>query len=189
VTLRVFEPRYRRLVDDVMPGGRFVVTAIRHGREVAGPAEIHRVGVTVGGPGPEPLADGTMRLDLIAVERVALLEPLGDDPYPRWRVEPFPDEGGAGTDDVEAAVVALRSYLAAIGEGELRPAIPTEPIAASYAIAAATPGLPSVRQSLLELADAGSRLAEAASILRREAALVRATGAGVAGADLGVSPN
>ncbi|HSL12102.1 MAG TPA: LON peptidase substrate-binding domain-containing protein [Actinomycetota bacterium] len=189
LSLRVFEPRYRRLVDDVVPDGRFVVAAIRQGREVAGPADVFRVGVTVGGAAPDVLPDGSLALDLAGHERVALIEPIGDDPYPRWRCEPYPDEGGAGTDDVDAAVDALHAYLASIGEDEARPAVPTDPVAASYALAGAVPGLPAVRQSLLELPGAGARLGRAAAVFRREAALVRATGAGIAGADLGVSPN
>jgi Lon protease-like protein len=189
LTLRVFEPRYRRLVDDVVPDGRFVVATIRHGREVEGPAEVFRVGVTVGGAAPDTLPDGTLLLQLTAHERVALIEPIDEDPYPRWRVEPYPDEGGAGTDDVEDAAEALLAYLRAIGDDDVRPAVPTDPVSASNALAAAVPGIPSVRQELLELPGAGVRLARAAAIFRREAALVRATGAGVAGVDLGMSPN
>lgn len=189
VTLRVFEPRYRRLVDDVLPGGAFVAAGIRHGREVAGPAEVFRVGVTVRGPAPEVLPDGSLLLEHAGDERVRLLDPTGDDPYPRWRIEPFPDEGGAGTDAVEDALAALGVYLRAVGDADVRPAVPGDPVAASYALAAAAPGLPAVRQRLLEIAGAGERLAEVAAIFRREAALVRATGAGVAGADLGVNPN
>ena len=188
VRLRVFEPRYRRLVEDVVPDGRFVVAAIRHGREVAGPAEVHRVGVTVAGQAPEVLPDGTLLLELVSHDRVALIEPLGDDPYPRWRAEPYADEGGAGSDDVAVAVVALRRYLATIGE-DVTPALPSDPVAASYALAAAAPGLPAVRQTLLEVPGAGERLARTARVFDRETALVRATGAGVAGADLGVNPN
>jgi uncharacterized protein len=189
ITLRVFEPRYRRLVDDVVPEGRFVVATIRRGREVEGPAEVFRVGVTVGGAAPDTLPDGTLLLQLTAYERVALIERIDEEPYPRWRVEPYPDEGGAGTDDVEDATDALHLYLRAIGDDDARPAVPTDPVSASHALAAAVPGIPSVRQELLELPGAGVRLARAAAIFRKEAALVRATGAGVAGVDLGVSPN
>ena len=35
--LRVFEPRYLALMDDVLPAGTFAVVAIRHGQEVGGP--------------------------------------------------------------------------------------------------------------------------------------------------------
>lgn len=189
VRLRVFEPRYRRLVDDVLPDGRFVVAAIRHGREVAGPAELHRIGVTVGGAGPEDLPDGTLLVDLVARDRVTMIEPVADDPYPRWRVEPCPDEGGAGSDDVTVTVAAFRRYLTAVGDDVGTPAIPSDPVAASYALAAAAPGLPAVRQALLEVPGAGERLARTATVFDREAAIVRATGAGIAGADLGVNPN
>lgn len=110
-------------------------------------------------------------------------------PYPRWRVERYPDEGGAGTDDLETAVRALHHYLAAIDEADERPALPRSAVAASWAIAAAVPGLPHVRQGLLEVPGAGERLARAAKALRLEAGLVRALGANVGGADPAVSPN
>ena len=189
LSLRVFEPRYRRLLDDVVPDGRFVITAIRHGREVGGSAELHRVGVTVATPGPEELDDGTLRLDLVGRERVRLVTPIAEDPYPTWTVASFPDEGGAGTDDVARTERALRDYLVAIGERGVGPVVPNDPVRASYLLAAAAPGRPAVRQQLLEAPGAGERLAATRGVFSREARLVRALGAGVAGADLGVNPN
>ena len=189
LTLRVFEPRYLALLDEVAPDGPFVVAAIRHGREVGGPAEVFRVGVTVRIRSGEPDDDGSQRLQVEAIDRVMLVERTSADPYPRWRVEPYPDEGGAGTDDLETAVRALRRYLWAIGEGEARPVFPRSPVAASWAIAAAVPGLPPVRQGLLELPGAGERLRRSGRCLELEARLVRMLGANVGGADPAVSPN
>jgi Lon protease-like protein len=189
LTLRVFEPRYRRLVDDVLPDGLFVVVAIRRGAEVGGPAEPHAVGVTVGGSVAEPQADGTLRLDLVGRDRVALIEPVGEDPYPTWRVAPYPDEGGAGSDDLEEARRALVAYLRAVGVAAARPAVPSDPVAASYVLAAAAPGLPAVRQALLETPGAGERLAAVRDVFAREARLVRTLGSGAAALDLDVSPN
>jgi hypothetical protein len=105
-------------------------------------------------------------------------------------VEPYPDEGGAGTDGVEGAALALADYPRATGAPAGRmPAIPHEPVAASYALAAATPGIVPGHKMLLELADAGERLEAVRAISRREPALVRALGAGVGGAGIDVSPN
>jgi Lon protease-like protein len=189
LSLRVFEERYLSLLDEVLPDGSFVVVAIRRGHEVAGPAEPYRVGVTVGITDHEADVDGAVRLEVQAADRVALIEPVGSgDPFPRWRIAPYPDEGGAGTDDVEGAAGALRRYLAAIGE-EGRPVIPNDPVTASWAIAAAVPGLVADRQQLLEVPGAGERLAVARARLVTEARLVSTLGSGVAGADLGVNPN
>jgi hypothetical protein len=62
-------------------------------------------------------------------------------------------------------------------------------VAASYVLAAATPGLVPQHQRLLEVAGAGERLTAVRAVFRRETALVRALGAGVGGAALDVNPN
>ena len=189
VGLRVFEERYLQMMEDVLPEAPFAVAAIRHGQEVGGPAEPCRVGVIVAVQDYDFDADeGTYALRAVARDRVALVHALADDPYPRWRVEPYPDEGGAGTDDVEAAADALAGYLAATGE-PATPILPRDPVTASFVLAAAAPGLVPERQGLLEVPGAGERLRRLRALFRREAALVRALGAGVGGADLDVSPN
>jgi uncharacterized protein len=186
--LRVFEPRYRRLLRDLGPDGTFVVAAIAHGQEVAGDAEVYRVGVTVATAAPEDLPDGTVGLDIVGRDRVALVEALTNEPYPVWHVEPYPDEGGAGTDQVEAASEAFRRYLRAIGETGA-PALPHDPVVASFALAAAAPGLLPLRQQLLEAPGAGARLEQVRTLYANEARLVRALGAGAAGPDPAVNPN
>lgn len=191
MALRVFEERYLEMMEEVLPDGAFVVVAIREGREVGGDYEPYRVGVTVV---VEDYAydgdEGTYRLRIAGRDRVALIEPTGTTPFPRWRVTPHPDEGGAGTDDVEVATRALARYLEAVGDGALEgAAIPREPVAASYAIAAAVPGLLPARQALLEVPGAGQRLEAARATLARETALVRALGANVGGPSLDVNPN
>ena len=190
LTLRVFEDRYLRLMDEVLPDGSFVIAAIQRGREVGGPAETYRVGVTVGTTNHGTIVDGSLWLEVRATDRVALIEPVSPGgPFPRWRVAPYPDEGGAGTDDVEAAAGALHRYLSATGEEDARPIIPRDPVTASWAIAAAVPGLVPDRQSLLEAPGAGVRLARARDRLAIEARIVTTLRSGVAGADPAVNPN
>lgn len=189
--LRVFEPRYLALLEDVGSHDGFVVAAIAEGREVAGPATPFRVGVEVRIVADETDDDGSHLLTVLGHGRVALIDAIETDrPYPIWRVEPYPDEGGAGTDDVEAATAALRDYLDATGEEDVRPALPHDPVGASWALAAATPGLVAARQALLEAPGAGERLRVIRETFRREARLVRALGAGPAGdAGFAISPN
>jgi uncharacterized protein len=191
MALRVFEERYLEMMEEVLPDGVFVVVAIREGREVGGEYEPYRVGVTVA---VEDYAydgeEGTYRLRIVGRDRVALIERTRTAPFPRWRVAPHPDEGGAGTDGVEAATRALARYLEAVGDGSLqRAAIPRDPVAASHAIAAAVPGLLPARQALLEVAGAGQRLEASREALARETALVRALGANVGGPSPDVNPN
>lgn len=189
MALRVFEERYLLMMEDVLPAGPFVVVAIRKGQEVGGPYEANRVGVTVDVEDYEFDADGTYRLRILGRDRVALIAASRSEPYPAWEVEPFPDEGGAGTDDVEAAFEALLAYLHASGEEDVRPSFRREPVSASFTLAAATPGLLPQRQALLEVPGAGERLRIVRETFRREAALLRALGAGVGGTDLDVNPN
>ena len=101
----MFEERYLQMMEDVLPEAPFAVAAIRHGQEVGGPYEPYRVGVTRGGA---RTTTSTRRRDLRGRTSVAATGSRWcgrspTDPYPRWQVEPYPDEGGAGTDDVEAA--------------------------------------------------------------------------------------
>jgi Lon protease-like protein len=190
LVLRVFEERYLRMMEDVLPEGGFVVVAIRLGQEVGGPYEAHRVGVSVSVVDYDYDADEAVyHLRTIGRDRVALVRPTATDPYPRWQVEPYPDEGGAGTDAVEAAREAFATYLRATGEAEGTPAIPHEPVAASFALAAAAPGLPADRQAILEIPGAGERLAALERLYRNEAAMVRVLGAGVGGASAEINPN
>jgi len=191
IGLQVFEPRYLALVADVAHTARFVVVAIERGQEVGGTYESYRVGVTVSVDADDDVdLDGIRHLQISGRDRVGLIEPVRTDPYPVWRIEPYPDEGGAGTDDVEAATEALAAYLRATGEasGDV-PSVPHDPVAASYVLAAATPGLVPQHQRLLETAGAGERLGAVRAIFRRETAMVRALGAGVGGAALDVNPN
>ena len=189
MSLRVFEERYLLMMEDVLPAGPFVVVAIRKGQEVGGPYEANRVGVTVDVQDYDFDDDGTYRLRILGRDRVALIAASRSEPYPAWEIEPFPDEGGAGTDDVEAAFEALLGYLRASGELEARPSFRREPVSASFTLAAATPGLLPQRQALLEVPGAGERLRIVRETFRREAALLRALGAGVGGTDLDVNPN
>lgn len=190
--LRVFEERYLRMMEEVLPFGPFVVVAIREGREVGGPAEPYGVGVRVAieDHDVEELDDGgtAYAVRVIGNERLALVSCVAREPFPRWHVEPYPDEGGAGTEDVETGRRALLAYLRASGQTNEVPALPRDPVEASFRLAAGVPGLVPVRQGLLEAPGAGERLVALTAIYRREASLVRALGA-VAGADVDVSPN
>lgn len=201
--LRVFEPRYLALMDDVLPAGSFAVVAIKQGREVGGDYEANRVAVTVAIDAHSIDEHGTHLLRVMGRDRVTLVAPVSDEPYPVWTVEPYPDEGGAGTDDVEAAIAEMDRYLVATEAAERRrtpeppdlpeardvTAAPHDPVAASYLLAGATPGLVPNHQALLEIPGAGERLAVVRATFRRETALVRTLGAGVGGAGLDVSTN
>ncbi|MEP7060632.1 MAG: LON peptidase substrate-binding domain-containing protein [Actinomycetota bacterium] len=188
ISLHVFEERYLRMLKDLELGGSFVVVAIRKGQEVGGPAEPYRVGVRGSIAGSEQRDDGSFTLEVEGKDRVALLAPRALDPYPVWDVSGFPDEGGAGTDDVDAAVRALDRFLTASGE-DGTVAVGHEPVSASFALAGAVPGLVPQRQALLEMAGAGERLRRAKEIFGREANLLRVLRSVPGGPQPEVSPN
>jgi uncharacterized protein len=191
IELRVFEERYLRMMEDLLPEGRFAVVAIRRGQEVGGEYDPYRVGVAVRVEDYDVVDDDpsvTYHLRLAATERLALIAPLTALPYPRWDVEPFPDEGGAGPQDVARAKAELLRYLAATGETE-SPALPADPGRASYAIAVAAPGPLPIRQGLLEIPGVRDRLTAVGEVLRRESALVRVLGAADAHLGSGLNPN
>ena len=81
------------------------------------------------------------------------------------------------------------AYLAAAGETVATPAVPHDPVAASWVLAAATPGIVRERQALLEAPGAGTRLRTIRETFRRETALLRSLGASVGGTVFDVNPN
>jgi Lon protease-like protein len=186
--LHVFEDRYLRMLQDVLPNGSIAVVAIRKGQEVGGPAEPYRVGVRGAIRAHEQRDDGSYTVEIEGEERLALVAPTQNEHYPRWEVAPFPDEGGAGTDDVQAAVRALDRFLAASGESGTA-SVTHEPVSASFALAGAVPGLVPERQALLETPGAGQRLRSTKEILTREANLLRVLHSVPGGPDADVSPN
>lgn len=171
--LRVFEERYLRMMEDVLPEAPFAIVAIRHGREVEGPYDPYRVGVRVVPVDFELASDGTYGVHVHAEDRVRLLEPVAEEPYARWLVEPFPEDGDAEPRLIAGAMAAAVRFLGLAGvQGELE--IEPDPVAMSYSLAALTPGLVPDRQALLEVAGPAERLERVTGRFRLEAGLLRA---------------
>ena len=98
--LHVFEPRYRALVRDVLDGpGRFGVVLITHGFEVGGGERRTMVGTTAEVLDAQEYDDGRWGIISLGRDRFRVLEWLPDDPYPRARVEDWPDEDDDPADD------------------------------------------------------------------------------------------
>jgi uncharacterized protein len=105
--LRVFEPRYRRLMRDLLvkraeerTPGFFGVVAIRQGWEVeqVAPAEaLYDIGCTARLQSVRPLSDGGFRISTVGGDRFRLLDVLvGDDPpYLQGEVEWLAEEEAA----------------------------------------------------------------------------------------------
>jgi len=113
--LHVFEPRYRRLVEDLLDGpGRLVLGTIPEGEaetpehppsvmEVAGLGEILR---------HERLPDGRFMIWLLGLARVRIAEATSDRPYRRVQCSPF-EEIDVPEADRERLVNDLREATSA----------------------------------------------------------------------------
>lgn len=91
--LKVFEPRYRSLMTDIMAGDRlFGTSLISRGPEVGGGDVRTDVGTVVEVVDATELSDGQWFLEGRGVQRYRVESWLDDDPYPRAIVSPWPDE-------------------------------------------------------------------------------------------------
>ncbi len=188
--LRVFEPRYRELVADLLalpePERRFGVVAIREGREVGvdGVAALYGVGCAAELRRVEPAADGTYEIVTVGTDRFALGAVRHDRPYLVGEVSWLPDEvGSAGQAALLDPAVrrAFADYLAALAEAGAGvvtvPALPDDPLVLSHLLAATVAVDLAERQALLAEPDGSARLGAELRLLRRESALLRALGA------------
>jgi Lon protease-like protein len=89
--LRVFEPRYLQLLQDVLPDGpaEFGVVLIERGQEVGGGEKRFDVG-TVAQVAELKVGDGYLSVLGEGTRRVEVVGWLAEDPYPRARVRELP---------------------------------------------------------------------------------------------------
>ena len=151
--LRIFEPRYSRLVADCLAADEpvFGVVLISRGLEVGGGDIRSDVGALARITQFADHGEGQYELMAAITERLRVSRWLADDPYPRAEVQPWPDEPGAPVPperigDVVDAITALYQRVAEAGGGTLRPdalAVDTEiaddPARHIYALASRVP--------------------------------------------------
>ncbi len=177
--LKVFEPRYRQLVQDILADDlhppEFGVTLIERGREVGGGDQRSTVGTLARIVDIQVLPGNMYGLAAVGVERFRVIAWLPDDPYPLADVDMWPDE----IDDVEHHDDDLRSSemtvrIASIHRrirtinreveqlGELVPLpdqeISDDPRLAVYHLGALAPLGPADRQRMLTAPSLSSRL-------------------------------
>lgn len=183
--LHIFEPRYRRLVQDLLalPEGtarRFGVVALREGHEVgvSGARALYSVGCIAQVRQVSRHEDGRYDLVTVGSSRFSvdvLHRPSPTDADAYLRADATILDDAAGPDAGEAAVAASRTfarYQAALvelrGEPVVSGDLPTDPLLLSYLIAAAVVVPFADRQRFLEAPDAASRLRLATTVMRSE---------------------
>lgn len=176
--LHLFEDRYRRLVADLLerpePRG-FGVVGIQLGHEV-GEGAAHRladVGCVAELREVAQHPDGRYDIVTVGARRFRIKGLDRSRPYLQGEVEFLPEEAGADPGPVAARVRRLfrlyRHRLGAAGAGPPEaPEPPDDPVALSYAIAAALVLDGHEKQRLLECEDAALRLAAERDLLARE---------------------
>ena len=168
--LHVFEPRYRRLVNDVLGGDRrFAVFLQRPGDEGAAqgepaPFEIGCVGEIVRA---EALPDGRFNLLHLGLARIRLHEVVTDVPYRVAAASPAPEGPAQVGDEAAAAFRQLaRAYFRTVLGRPPGEAFEGQPLEKLVNTAAANlEGDVLERQRLLEAATLPQRLARAAELM------------------------
>ncbi|HWC35681.1 MAG TPA: LON peptidase substrate-binding domain-containing protein [Mycobacteriales bacterium] len=183
--LHVFEPRYRRLVADLLelPAAErhFGVIAIKAGREVGadGVRALYEIGCLAQVATTHPGDDGTYELETIGTRRFRLLDLDEGLPYLRAGVEWLPElpgDAAALVPIVQQQYTRYRAQLAALRGATIdTPELPDDPRLLSYVVAATVLADLGDRQGFLEQYDAAARLAAESRWLHREASLLRLT--------------
>lgn len=107
--LRVFEPRYRQMIEECVAGDRtFGVVLIERGSEVGGGEVRLRVATVAHILDASTQEDGTIGVFAVGTGRVEVLEWLPDAPYPAAMVtslddEPYPISDGDVADGLTSA--------------------------------------------------------------------------------------
>ncbi len=169
--LHVFEPRYRELVGRCLEHDEpFGVVLILEGEEVGGRAIPRRIGTEAAIIASWRYSDG--RYDIVVEGRRRFMIQALDKAraYLRADVEILADRPGHETDVLADAVARLSEGLVHALETSGRPVVDEtwkdiDAQTLSYRIAAALPAADEVRQELLELPDAASRLRREAELL------------------------
>lgn len=184
VPLRVFEPRYQALLDQVLDGDRtFGVVLIERGHEVGGGDIRFSIGTMVRLVAVNELPKSTDRAIVVAgFKRIRVRRWLDDDPFPMAEVDDFPDDGSDGDGDldlcIDPAMVSLRRVLALASElgsdvSGIGLELADHPVAASYQLAALCPVGPFDSQRLLEATDAVARVDLARVLLDDKGEMLR----------------
>lgn len=185
--LRVFEPRYRTMLDDL---GRdndaeFGVVLIERGSEVGGGDERSTVGCVARIVDMERAADGTARLVAVGTDVIEVASWLPDDPYPRAAVRTVDRRAPQDAhlvelwntlSDVESDARAIIEMAFEMGLAQ-QPGLPElaeEPWQRIYHLAMVLPLGPLDRHRVLCAADAPTAANQLAEMAAEQVLMIRA---------------
>jgi len=167
--LHIFEPRYRRLIHDLLErpedDRHFVIVAIRDGQEIGtqGVRALHSVGTIASLREVSPHEDGRFDIVTVGTDRVLIHELSEDLPYLQSQVTVLPELSGPDSDTyaqkVRQQFNAYRMMLSGGNVGDSTEDLPDDARVLSYLVAAAMVLDLSDRQTLLESDDDSQRLA------------------------------
>ena len=194
--LQVFEPRYVRLLQDLLtsadPPG-FGVVAIRHGHEVGADAarDLHEVGCVARVRRAAAVGDGRYVLLAVGGDRFRLDRVVDDagTAYLTGEVTTIEEQPGVG--DLDGLAGRLRAelarYCAALGADPVP--WPHDPHELSYTVGEAVGLDLGERQALLAVPDTAERLRQAHDLVRRERACASSLGVGTGPQPFQFNPN
>ncbi len=175
--LQIFEDRYRAMISECIEREQpFGVVLIAEGEEVGSPAVPHDVGCIARIVAVEKMGDGRMNLLAVGEKRFRLMEYYEADlPYLVGRVENLDDIEWAD-DDPEKSARDLRRLLdkylrlvaACTGIAVPAPALPDDPTALGFCMAAIIQIPPMEKQRFLAMTDPHVRLKAAKRLLRQQ---------------------
>ncbi len=155
--LRVFEPRYLQMLQDLLPDGpaEFGVVLIERGQEVGGGEKRFDIG-TIAQVAELKVADGALALLGEGTRRIEVVEWAGEDPYPRARVRELPplewdDDLQERFDQTEGLVRRTLSRASEFDDLAWSPTVQLsdDPVDALWQLAAIAPLGPLDQMSLL----------------------------------------
>jgi Lon protease-like protein len=172
--LRIFEPRYLRMVDECMRGdAMFGVVCIKEGQEVGGPSTPYGVGTTARITDVEKKSPDLVHITAVGQQRFQVRRVVSEEPYLVGEVESYPmekvdaPEVGALVDGEIALLPIYLDLLSRVSEVQVRmQQSPETPEAMAYFVAMLLQVPLSVKQWLLSVADLPTLLHEEAALLR-----------------------
>ena len=167
--LRIFEPRYKQMLDDCMAGdGRFVIALIQDGVEVRGEATPHEVATVAKIEEVGDRSDAVVPLIALGQQRVRITDLDRSLPYLVGEVNSIDEPTAQHIDPelLERARTATTRYARAMlmhvrGEWRANPDIPSDPAELGYKMGSLLVDRPATAQRVLQATSLSERLKEA----------------------------